>query len=271
MAEVSKSGDSDAYQDDTDYQALRAQHQYVVDGVRTDVLRGEERFVDFTRRENRSDLTLDAVKSICRGKYLMYWKNHEVMKDPLDLVIYQQLMWELRPKTIFELGAYAGGTSAWMADIADSYGMEGHIYTVDIDISLIDERVQQNPRITAMEGDLFKIESVFPADMLKACPHPWLLIEDSHVNVVGTLSYFHAFMYVGDYWIIDDTNPDTPAISGMGLYDELGYERFGLGKLNELGEFMRDHGTHYQVDTYYTDMFGYNGTWNWNGYLRKMV
>ena len=61
-----------------------------------------------------------------------------------------------------------------------------------------------------------------------------------------------------------------PALAGMGLYEELGYELWGEGKLNELSEFIRAYRADYRADVYYKDMFGYNAIWNWNGYLRRM-
>ena len=256
--------------EESGYQFLKRRSEYVINGVRTDILEGEERFVDFFARDNRSVLTMETIKSLCQGKYRMHWKGVEVGKDPLDMIIYQQLIWELKPRTIIELGAFVGGTAVWMADILQTYDLQGRIYSADIDLGFLDERVKAHPYVTFIEGDLHRVDEVFPGSLLKDCPHPWIVIEDSHVNVTGSLAHFHSWMQHGDYFVVDDTNPDTPAVAGMGLYEELGYELWGTGKLNELGEFMRVHGADYRVDVYYTDMFGYNGTWNWNGYLRRM-
>ena len=252
------------------YHWLKVRGEQPGSGVRSDISGDTDRFVDFFTRESRSDLDPDAVRSLCRGKYLMHWKGLEIMKDPLDIVIYQQLIWELKPKSIFELGAYVGGTAAWMGDILRTYNIQGHVYSVDLDLTLIDERAKAQPYVTFIQGDLYRVEQIFPGSFLQHCQHPWIVIEDSHVNVTGSLAHFHRWMQPGDYFIVEDTNPDTPAVAGMGLYQELGYERWGEGKLNELRDFMRTYGADYRVDIYYTDMFGYNGTWNWNGYLRKM-
>lgn len=56
----------------------------------------------------------------------------------------------------------------------------------------------------------------------------------------------------------------------MGLDESLGYAPFGTEKLDELRTFMQTHSAAYRVDTYYTDMFGYNGTWNWDGFIKKI-
>jgi cephalosporin hydroxylase len=91
------------------------------------------------------------------------------------------------------------------------------------------------------------------------------------VQVVESLSYFHRWMHAGDYFIVEDTNPEAPAISGMGLDESLGYTPYGTEKLDELRTFMETHGAAYRVDAYYTDMFGYNGTWNWHGFIKKIA
>lgn len=254
-----------------DYEAFGEPTKQMVNDIRAALLKEQARFVDFFSREQRSDLGRDAIKALSRGKYLMHWQDVEVMKDPLDLLLYQQLLWELQPQTIFELGAYAGGTAIWMGDMLESYGSTGHIYSADIDLSLLHDAAKAHARVTFLEGDLKVIDQVFPSDWLQTCPHPWLVIEDAHVHVVESLSYFHQWMHAGDYVIIEDTNPEAPAISGMGLDESLGYEPYGTEKLDELRAFMNLHGAAYRVDAYYTDMFGYNGTWNWHGFLKKII
>ena len=111
-----------------------------------------------------------------------------------------------------------------MGDILLAYNLCGRIYSVDIDLGLVDEEAKAHPRVTFLEGDLYFVEQLLPPSLLQECPHPWIVIEDSHVNVLASLSYFHRWMQCGDYFIVDDTNPHTPAVAGMGLYEELGYE-----------------------------------------------
>ena len=254
-----------------DYDGFGEATKQRINEARAALLQEEARFVDFFSREDRNDLGRDAIKALSRGKYLMHWKGVEVMKDPLDALLYQQLLWELQPQTIIELGAYAGGSALWMGDLLETYGHSGHIYSVDIDLSLLHAAVKTHPRVTFMQGDLTAIDQVFPPDWLQARPHPWLIIEDAHVKVVDVLSYLHCYMRAGDYVIVEDTNPEAPALSGMGLDESLGYAPYGEEKLGELRAFMQTHGAAYRVDAYYTDMFGYNGTWNWHGFIKKIA
>ena len=39
------------------------------------------------------------------------------------MVIYQQLLWDLKPKTIFEIGANTGACALWMVDTMKAYNL----------------------------------------------------------------------------------------------------------------------------------------------------
>ncbi len=62
-------------------------------------------------------------------------------------------------------------------------------------------------------------------------------------------------MVEGDYFIIDDTSPDGPLISGQGLLLD-SYDRFGTTKLELVEKFLTSKEDAYKVDCFYTDFFG---------------
>ena len=74
-------------------------------------------------------------------------------------------------------------------------------------------------------------------------------------------------MESGDYFIVEDTNPLIPVHLGAGRINE--YKLGGNELLMTLKRFLEKHND-CKVDTFFTDIFGYNGTWNWHGYIRKM-
>ena len=39
-------------------------------------------------------------------------------------------------------------------------------------------------------GDCNKLEEVFPPEKLAEFSHPWLVIEDAHVNLISVADYF---------------------------------------------------------------------------------
>ena len=173
--------------------------------------------------------------------------------------------------TIIELGAFTGGSAIWMADMMRLMEIKTTIYSMDIDLSTIEDRVKklQPANVTFHEGDSNKIEKSFPGNFLKTLPHPWLVIDDAHVNVYGLMEHFHEFMTTGDYFVIEDTRPELPKDPGYGVVTEE-LVSHGPELLNEMKRFLTDYSKDYSVDSFYTDFLGYNGTWNMHGYIRRV-
>ncbi len=40
-----------------------------------------------------------------------YWMGHQTLKCPLDLWVYQEILWEIRPGLVIECGTATGGTT----------------------------------------------------------------------------------------------------------------------------------------------------------------
>jgi cephalosporin hydroxylase len=211
----------------------------------------QERFEPLSARYFRSTIiTRDVTQVVQRakrrrhGKAGVTWRGIPLLKDPWEMVLYPMLLWELRPAAIIELGAFMGGSALWLADLASIFGLQPRILSIERDI----DRVQvDDPRIEFIEADLSRITDGLPVPLAKL-PHPWLIIEDAHVNLVTVLTQLEHFMMNGDYMIVEDT--------------------LSPGKYREFEEFMLQHGRRLKVDTNYVDNFGYNGTHNWNSVLK---
>ena len=90
-------------------------------------------------------------------------------KNPIDYVIIQQLLWELKPKTVLEMGAYCGGSALWLADSLKMYDCDSRVHSVDIDLSLIKPKAKGRDDIVFIQGDLKNVETVLPASLLEVC------------------------------------------------------------------------------------------------------
>lgn len=203
------------------------------------------RFVDYFDRKatfscdlsprihNQSQGTFDGLR----------WKGFALFKSAFDLAIYQQMLSDFRPATVIEIGSGAGGSAVWFADMLDCLCIQNHIYTLDINpVPAIDDRV------TFIRGDCNQIEAAFQGLDPEFWPHPWLVIEDAHVNVSGILSYFDGFLQSGDYIVVEDSPKKT----------------------NAIGKFLLDKRGRYRVDSKYTDMFGHNATTCFDSILKRM-
>ena len=241
--------------------------------LRSDLMYNPNRFQHITDREDRSDIPKEAVKAHASGKYITTHRDCDVMKCPEDLIIYTQLFWYLKPATIFEIGAYSGGMALWMADMMTLMGAECDIYSMDIDLSLLQDQVKEikPPNVHFIQCDSHKIDEAFPREALRKYPHPWVVIEDAHVNFDGVLGHFHQLMEVGDYFVVDDTSPDVTEVEmgRINVPSDAWWEP--EAKLSAVKRFLKEYSQYYAVDSFYTDFFGYNGTWNWHGYIRRMA
>ena len=50
------------------------------------------------------------------------WLGAQALKNPLDLWVYQEIMFETRPELVVETGTYRGGSAAFLASMCDLLG-----------------------------------------------------------------------------------------------------------------------------------------------------
>ena len=252
----------------SDYQGFQEQARALMaEGVWTNRF-ADERFVRFDSREMRSDMPREAIDLISKGKHYFSYRGIPLAKDPFDKALYEVLFYEVKPRTVIEFGAFAGGSAVWMADLLKTFELEGHVYSFDIDLGLVVPAALEHPGVTFRQGDCNQIAAMLPAEMLAELPHPWIVVDDAHVNMVEVCEHLHGHgMQPGDYLVMEDTIPCIPASFNEGEMPDVDW---GDWKWNDLLPFLEKHASEYLVDRYYTDFFGYNGTWNWNGFFKRV-
>lgn len=229
-----------------------------------------DRFAKISEREERCDIPVEAWLPLLNNAMLQTWKGIILNKSVTEIGIYPMLIQELQPKTIIELGAFNGGSAIWLADHLEIFGIEGHVYSMDIDLSLLDEEAKRDTRVHFLQGDSNDLAATFTGPMLSELPHPWLLIEDSHVNLLGILDYFYQNgLQNGDYLIVEDTSQSMWDYWRDRWSDSAEVEE-GARKLKDLTDWLKNHEDEYLVDTFYQDMYGYNGSKNWNSILKRV-
>ncbi len=60
-----------------------------------------------------------------------YWMGVKILKNPLDLMILQEMIFEKKPDTIIECGTAWGGSAYYMAHLMDLMNIDGKIITID--------------------------------------------------------------------------------------------------------------------------------------------
>jgi len=200
------------------------------------------RFVEFSQREQSAvhyhprygtEFGIDVLLTWQGAPSLIRWRGLPLMKTVFDFAMYPALIAELRPRTVFEIGSGLGASAVWFADNLALCAIEGRVHSVDI------VKVEkEHPGVVFHRGDCFDPERLFDPDLLKAEPHPWLVVEDAHHNVAAVLAQMHKFLLPGDYLVIEDSEVKREAIR----------------------RFLGEHPGGYLVDTRFTDYFGRNAT-----------
>lgn len=229
------------------------------------------RFAKISEREDKCDIPEPGWRALLENSDLRTWKGIIFKKGPTEMLLYSMLLYELRPKTIIEIGALSGGSAIWLADHLELFQIEGCVYSIDIDLSQLDEKAKTDSRVHFLEGDCNNMGAIIPPELLSGLAHPWLIIEDAHANAVGVVEYFHENgLKSGDYLIVEDTNKILWELWGEDYGENLEELERGKRKLEELKSWLMLHENEYLIDTYYQDMCGYNGSKNWNSILKRI-
>jgi cephalosporin hydroxylase len=230
----------------------------------------KKRFVKISEREDRSDLPMSMCEILWEKTFLQTWNDVFIDKGMFELSLFPILVKELQPRTIIELGALSGGSAVWYADLLETFKIKGAVYSVDVDLSLLDDKAKADSRINWIEGDCHNISAVLTPELLSKLPHPWLVLEDCHVNTVGICDYFDKNgLQSGDYLIVEDTNKNVPQYWMTRWKDSPELDRIER-KIDDVRDWLKDREDQYLVDTYYLDMYGYNVSKNWNSVFKRI-
>ncbi|WP_211854965.1 CmcI family methyltransferase [Plastoroseomonas hellenica] len=200
----------------------------------------------------------DVIRTLQQGIMNWSYRGRPTWKSPIDLALYTDLLWELRPRTILEFGSNRGGSALWFADMMTTYGVtDGRVFSLDI--HPVDDL--EDPRIVFGHCDVARPQDALSIADLRNLPKPLLVIDDaSHVmeHVLSVLRFVDKALVAGDYLIVED-----------GILTHLGSdEHYRGGPLAALQIFLAESGMRYAVDRARCDAFGRNVTWNPEGYLR---
>jgi cephalosporin hydroxylase len=184
-----------------------------------------------------------------------YWMGTVVLKCPLDLWIYQEILHEVRPDLVVEAGTYKGGSALFLAGICDLVG-HGEVVTIDVD-SLPDRPF--HPRLHYLTGSSVAPEILREvADRARAKSVLVILDSDhSYAHVLEELRCYRQVVTPGSYLIVEDT-----CINGHPLLPD-----FGPGPMEAVAEFLRE-APEYSVDTSREKLYL---TFNPCGFLRRAL
>lgn len=135
-----------------------------------------------------------------------HWLGIPLLKCPLDLWVYQELIAAHRPDLIVETGTNRGGSALYMATICDLVGC-GEVITVDI--AAVTPQPPAHARITYVTASSTARETLELVRRRAAgLKSVWVILDSDHsaAHVRAELEHYADLVTPGGYLVVEDTN-----------------------------------------------------------------
>lgn len=164
-----------------------------------------------------------------------FWMGVPVAKCPLDLWIYQEILYDTRPTLLIETGTSHGGSAFYFAHIFDQLG-QGRVISIDI------EKMPrpQHPRISYLLGSSASTDI---ADQVRSFLKPgdrvMVVLDSDHSaqHVSRELALFAPLVSIGCYLVVEDSNVNGRPVE----------PQFGPGPYEAVEEFL-SHSSNFVTD-----------------------
>ncbi len=248
--------------------ATSRKHQSLASAVNELLRDGEIEFGSATPAPRVRPVSPRDPTEICRAFHRLYytraeqtwrrthWLGTPVLKCPLDLWIYQEIISRTKPDLIVETGTYAGGSGLFMASVCDLVD-NGEVLTIDP--VRIKDRLA-HPRLRYLDGS-----SVDPAVLsavkaqVRSTRRVMVVLDSDHSyeHVLAELRAYAPFVSQDCFLIVEDTNINgNPVLEDHGPGPREAVEAF----LKENEDFVRD----LENEKFFM-------TFNPGGYLRRVT
>jgi cephalosporin hydroxylase len=155
------------------------------------------------------------------------WMGVPCLKCPMDLMAYQEILFETRPGLVVETGTHEGGSALFLAQMLDLLG-SGEVVTIDV-LDRPGRPAHARIRyVTGSSGDAELVARIFEG---RSPDEGRLVILDSdhsRPHVLRELQLFAPRVPVGGYVVVEDSN-----VNGHPVLPE-----FGPGPREAIEEFL---------------------------------
>ena len=154
--------------------------------------------------------------------YNFSWMGRPIIQYPQDMIIMQELIWDIKPDLIIETGIAHGGSLIYYASIMELIG-KGEVLGIDIDIREHNKKeIESHPmfkRIKMIQGSAIDKDIINQVKKHAEGKKTVMVCLDSnhtHEHVLEELKAYADLTTVGSYCIVFDTIvEDLP----KGMYD----------------------------------------------------
>ena len=184
------------------------------------------------------------------------WMGYRTMRCPLDLWVYQEILYEIKPDVVIETGTNEGGGVHFLASIMDVIG-KGIV--IGVDIEEVDNRAEHE-RISYLKGSSISSDIVKSISEMIDVGQVVLVILDSDHNmphVLKEMEIYREFVTKGSYMIVEDSNVNGHPIM----------PNWGPGPFEAIQRFLEENNS-FEIDKNREKFYM---SFNPNGYLKKQT
>ena len=183
-----------------------------------------------------------------------YWMGAQILKNPFDLWIYQEIIFDTKPAVIVECGTRHGGSALYFASMCDLLG-HGRVISIDVEKG---ESRPVHPRITYLVGSSLSESTLRHIEKATAGRTTMVSLDSDHrqAHVLAEMRVYGQYVTRGCYMVVEDTNLNGHPV----------LPNFGPGPLEAVEQFVQENHD-FEVDSR-CEKFLF--TFHPNGFLRRI-
>ena len=184
-----------------------------------------------------------------------FWHGHQILKCPMDMWIYQELIWKIKPDYIIETGTFRGGSALYYSHLFDLQG-QGEVITIDV---MERPNRPEHDRIHYLIGSSSDAEIFSQVkSMIGENKKVMVVLDSDHSrdHVFKEMQLWHSMVSKDSYMIVEDSN-----VNGYPVRPD-----FGPGPMEAINDFLQINNM-FEIDN---SQEKFLMTQNPRGYLKKL-
>lgn len=155
--------------------------------------------------DNISQEVVDRFHEAFYLRQQCWWMGQEMQKCPLDLFMYQEILYECKPDLIIECGTWRGGSALYLANLCDIM-QHGMVLTVDINRWF---GFPIHPRIAYITGNSVDKKIVQQVkEFASGFRNVMVILDSDHTkpHVLSELEAYSELVSTRQYLVVEDCN-----------------------------------------------------------------